>query len=51
MGSVPVTIISQELARALADRFGIKDPIEQIVRLPSLGYDDATNTSICRWWA
>ena len=41
MGSVPVTVISQELARALADRFGIKDPIGQIVRLPSLGYDDA----------
>ncbi len=40
-GHVPVTVISEELARALADRFGIKDSIGQIVRLPSLGYDDA----------
>jgi predicted permease len=39
-GTAPVTVISQELARALADRFGITDPIGQVVSLPSLGYDD-----------
>jgi putative ABC transport system permease protein len=38
-GAVPVTVISQELARALSDRFGITDPIGHIVSLPSLGYE------------
>jgi putative ABC transport system permease protein len=38
-GSVPVTVISQELARILSDRFGMKDPIGQIVGLPALGYE------------
>ena len=38
-GSVPVTVISQELARVLSDRFGMKDPIGQTVRLPALGYE------------
>ena len=38
-GTAPVTVISQELARALSDRFGIKDPIGQMVSLPSLGYE------------
>jgi predicted permease len=39
-GTMPVTVISQELARMLADRFGIKDPIGQVVSLPSLAYDE-----------
>jgi hypothetical protein len=39
VGAVPVTVISQQLARALSDRFGITDPIGQIVSLPSLGYE------------
>jgi hypothetical protein len=38
-GAVPMTVISQELARALSDRFGITDPIGHIVSLPSLGYE------------
>jgi putative ABC transport system permease protein len=38
-GSVPVTVISQELAGALAERFGIDDPLGTVVRLPQLGYD------------
>ncbi len=36
---MPVTVISQELARALSDRFGITNPIGQIFSLPSLGYE------------
>jgi putative ABC transport system permease protein len=38
-GNVSVTVISQELARILSDRFGMKDPIGQMVRLPALGYE------------
>jgi len=38
-GSVPVTVISQELARILSDRFGMKDPIGQMVGLPARGYE------------
>ena len=38
-GAVPVTVISQELARILADRFGIADPVGRLVSLPSLGYE------------
>lgn len=37
--AMPVTVISQELARALSDRFGIKDPIGRVVNLPTLGYE------------
>jgi len=38
-GTAPVTVISQELARALSDRLGMSDPIGQMVSLPSLGYE------------
>jgi putative ABC transport system permease protein len=38
-GAMPVTVISQELARRLSDRFGISDPIGRVVNLPTLGYD------------
>ena len=46
-GAMPVTVISQELARVLSDRFGITDPIGQVVSLPSLGYDAAPPASTC----
>jgi putative ABC transport system permease protein len=39
-GAMPVTVISQELARALSDRFGITEPIGHVVSLPSLAYDE-----------
>ena len=38
-GSIPVTVISQELARQLEARFGIKDPVGKLVNLPVLNYD------------
>jgi len=38
-GTLPVTVISQELARTLSDRFGLKNPIGRMVNLPSLGYE------------
>jgi putative ABC transport system permease protein len=38
-GSAPVTIISQELARELRDRFGVKEPVGATVSLPVLAYD------------
>jgi predicted permease len=37
---LPVTVISQELARALSDRFGITEPVGHVVSLPSITYDD-----------
>jgi len=46
LGSAYVTLINEALARDLAARFGMTDPVGQVVDLPAIGYGSSTSRKL-----
>jgi len=46
LGSAYVTLINEALARDLTARFGMTDPVGQVVDLPAIGYGSSTSRKL-----